>query len=96
MRIALWVYISLVLVGSLITFIPSIMSLGSPSFGYATKKEKIKVRVSKTFLIGALVYPIVFIISLFIKHFFDIDVLYFLTGYATVLIALLAFWFFSE
>ncbi|MEC4113575.1 hypothetical protein VSO92_05565 [Myroides pelagicus] len=96
MRIALWVFISFVLVGSLATFIPSIMSLGAPKVKDQTSKGKIKAMSTKIFLYAALVYPIVFILSLFVKHFMDIDMLYFLSTYAALLVLVFCIWFFSE
>ncbi|MEK6450798.1 MULTISPECIES: hypothetical protein [unclassified Myroides] len=92
MNIVLWIIVSIAFLGSVLMFIPSVMSLGAPVFKAANNKQKIQFFVSRTFLYLVLAYPVVFFFSIIGYRFFDVSVLPFLLVYLSIVLLLFLAW----
>lgn len=92
MNIVLWIVVSLVFLGSLVMFVPSLMSLASPRPKELKGKYYWNDIVSKSFCILVMLYPLLFLIGILFYFFLHTPVVPWLTSYAIVLILLFAMW----
>lgn len=93
MQIVLWIIVSIAFLGSILMFIPSIMSIASPRPTSGLRKEYYWVdKVSRLFLSLVMLYPIVFFIALLCYRFLGWEVIHGLLGYVVVLLVLFLMW----
>ena len=92
MEIVLWVIVSLVFLGSLVMFVPSLMSLASPRAKELKGMYYWNSIVSKTFCVLVMLYPLVFLIAILFYFFLQSPVLSWLVSYAILVVLLFAMW----
>ncbi|MDM1398694.1 hypothetical protein HX049_16230 [Myroides odoratimimus] len=92
MEIVLWIVVSLVFLGSLVMFIPSLMSLASPRPKELKGMYYWNNIVSKSFCVLVMLYPLVFLIAVLFYFFLQSPVLSWLGSYAILLILLFTIW----
>lgn len=92
MQIVLWVVVSVVFLGSIFMFIPSVMSIASPKGVLTTNKQYWSYVVSRSFCYLAICYPIMFLICVVVARFYSDVVIYWLTGYVAILLILFLGW----
>ncbi|MEC4054580.1 hypothetical protein VSP10_17565 [Myroides odoratimimus] len=92
MEIVLWIVVSLVFLGSLVMFVPSLMSLASPRPRELKGMYYWSNIVSKSFCVLVMLYPLVFLIAVLFYFFLQSPVLSWLRSYAILLILLFTIW----
>ncbi|WP_025124871.1 hypothetical protein [Myroides odoratimimus] len=92
MEIALWIVVSLVFLGSLVMFVPSLMSLASPRPKELKGMYYWNNIVSKLFCVFVMLYPLIFLIGVLFYFFLHTPVLSWLVSYAILVVLLFAIW----
>lgn len=92
MYIALWIIVSIVFVGSVFMFVPSVMSIASPKSTATSGKYYWVDKVSRIFLGLIMLYPVVFLVAVLCYRFLDWEVIHGLSGYVVVLLVLFLAW----
>ncbi|KUF43317.1 hypothetical protein HX017_05440 [Myroides marinus] len=92
MQILLWALASIVFVGSIFMFIPSVMSIASPRSKVEGRRYYWIDKVSKIFFGLVMLYPVVFLIAVLCYKFLDWEVIHGLLGYVMVLLVLFLTW----